>query len=106
MRTIRAQKKLTAEVLTDLERRPTLREETRRKLEKAGKFKTNNKKPSKKQKKKRRQFVILKRRNYDDLCAVYKGYFYAKKKGPMFDRIQSIKCNKWLHEDCNDNHSH
>ncbi|GFY51841.1 hypothetical protein TNIN_84291 [Trichonephila inaurata madagascariensis] len=85
-----------------------MREKTPKKLEKAGKFEANNKKPSKKQKKKRPASSLSSNKeipldtsgdsfakdNYDDLCAVYKGYFYAKKKGPRCDWIQCIKCNK------------
>ncbi|GFY57405.1 hypothetical protein TNIN_4911 [Trichonephila inaurata madagascariensis] len=43
--------------------------------------------------------------NNDDFCAVYKEYFYSK-KGPKRDWNQCIECNKWLREDCNDNHLH
>ncbi|GFY60390.1 hypothetical protein TNIN_419391 [Trichonephila inaurata madagascariensis] len=92
--------KLTSEVLTESERRATMRE-------KAGKAKTNNKKPSNKQEKKRcvrlsssSEEIPLDTRgdsfdedNNDNFCAVYKGYFYAK-KGPKCDWIQLIECNK------------
>ncbi|GFY64360.1 hypothetical protein TNIN_344291 [Trichonephila inaurata madagascariensis] len=47
-------KKQTSEVLTKSEMGATMWENARRKPEKTGKVKTNNKKPSKKQKKKRR----------------------------------------------------
>ncbi|GFU55032.1 hypothetical protein TNCV_425401 [Trichonephila clavipes] len=51
-------KKLTSEVLTDCSNlfphSCSMREKVQRKLEKAGKVKTNNTKPSKKQEKKRR----------------------------------------------------
>ncbi|GFX38296.1 hypothetical protein TNCV_3813421 [Trichonephila clavipes] len=64
-----------------------MREKSRRKLEKAGKFKINNKKPSKKQKKERRvsEEIPLDNSgdsfdedNNNDFFSVYKGYFYAK----------------------------
>ncbi|GFX34591.1 hypothetical protein TNCV_3658291 [Trichonephila clavipes] len=89
-------KKLTSEVLTELEMKATMRE-------KAGKVKRNNKNL----RKKRRISLYSSSEelplgisgdsfdedNNDDLCAVYKGYFYAK-KGPKCDWIQCIECNK------------
>ncbi|GFV62583.1 hypothetical protein TNCV_3722821 [Trichonephila clavipes] len=84
--------------------------------EKAGNIKANNKKPSKR---KRHDSLSSSSEeippdtscgsfdedNNSDFCAVYKGYFYVK-KGTKCDWIQCIECNKWLHEDCNDNHLH
>ncbi|GFV27427.1 hypothetical protein TNCV_3796211 [Trichonephila clavipes] len=77
-------KKLTSKVLTESERRRTMRE-------KAGMVNTNNKEPSKKQKKETclsssSEEIPLDtsddsfdKDSNDDFCVVYKEYFYAKK---------------------------